>query len=91
VFEPERWLREASGGAKSNYAFMTFIHGPRSCIGEKFSRGEFATLVAAWVGRFEWALADEKVRDEGSLEIKGGITSKPANGMWTRVRRVEGW
>lgn len=90
-FDPGRWLADPSGGARSNYASMTFIHGPRGCIGERFSRGELACLLAAWVGRFEFGLADERMRDEGKLEIKGGATSRPANGLWTRMREVEGW
>ncbi|KFZ08216.1 hypothetical protein V501_06058 [Pseudogymnoascus sp. VKM F-4519 (FW-2642)] len=90
-FEPERWLRDASGGAETNYAFLTFIHGPRSCIGEKFARGEFACLVAAFVGRFEFELADPRMEDERTIPIKRGATSKPENGLWMKTRKVEGW
>ncbi|UNI19411.1 hypothetical protein JDV02_005595 [Purpureocillium takamizusanense] len=60
-FSPERWLSPTtaagssdtatattgSGGAKSNYAFLTFLHGPRSCIGADFARAELACLLAA--------------------------------------------
>lgn len=91
-FKPERWLdasaRPAAGTAGgANYAFMTFLHGPRSCIGEKFARAEFACLLAALVGRFEMELA-EKDRE---VEITGGITSKPKGGLPVRMRVVEGW
>lgn len=91
VFDPERWLRDATGGAKSNYAHLTFIHGPRSCIGERFARGEFACLLAGFVGRMEFGLADGRLMDEKNLSIKGGVTAKPSKGLWTKVRRVEGW
>lgn len=88
-FRPERWLdasaRPAAGGA--NYAFMTFLHGPRSCIGEKFARAEFACLLAALVGRFEMELAEK----DRAVEITGGITSKPKGGLPVRMRVVEGW
>lgn len=90
-FKPERWLGDKSGGAKTNYALMTFIHGPRSCIGEKFARGEFACLVATWVGRFEFELADPTLVDESRIEIRSGATSKPAKGLWTKTRRLPGW
>lgn len=35
-FKPERWLdadgkANNKGGAESNFAFLTFLHGPRSC------------------------------------------------------------
>ena len=91
VFDPERWLRDPSGGAETNYAFLTFIHGPRSCIGEKFARGEFACLIAAFVGKFEFELADPRMEDERTIPIKRGATSKPQNGLWMKTRKVEGW
>jgi cytochrome P450 len=63
-FIPERWIDKETGratmngGADTNYAFLTFLHGPRSCIGEKFARAEFRALVVAFVGAFEMELAD---------------------------------
>lgn len=85
-FVPERWIdRQADGtetpnnkgGASSNYAFMTFLHGPRSCIGSGFARAEFACLLAGWVGRFEFELADKELMDESKLKISRGVTIKP--------------
>ena len=35
-FNPDRWMgpgRANNGGAESNFGFLTFLHGPRSCIG----------------------------------------------------------
>lgn len=89
-FNPERWLgpgKAKTGGADSNYAFMTFLHGPRSCIGQAFAKAEFACLLAALVGRFEWALEDE----EKKIQIKGGVTARPLGGLNVRMRPVEGW
>lgn len=85
-FVPERWLDpEKAGGSSSNFSFMTFLHGPRSCIGEKFARGELACLVAAWVRAFDTTLAE----DGFEPEIRGGITVKPANGLRVKVRRLD--
>lgn len=89
-FRPERWLgpgRANTGGADSNYSFLTFLHGPRSCIGQTFARAEFACLLAAVVGRFEMDLADRTAE----LEIMGGITQKPKDGLKLRMKVVEGW
>jgi cytochrome P450 len=89
-FNPDRWMAPGcanSGGADSNYSFLTFIHGPRSCIGQAFAKAEFAALVAAWVGRFEISFADP----EYVLEIGGGITSKPKGGLMVKLGVVEGW
>ncbi|KAK0656401.1 cytochrome P450 4A12A [Cercophora newfieldiana] len=95
-FTPERWMdgpgkKAASGGASSNYAFMTFLAGPRGCIGRGFAEAEFKCLLASWVGRFRMALENEEERDEGNLEIKGAITARPARGMFVRMEVVEGW
>jgi cytochrome P450 len=88
-FNPNRWIdgpRAHSGGAESAYSFLTFLHGPRSCIGQKFAQAEFACLLAAWVGRFEM----RNVEGEYKLEIGGGITSKPKN-FKARMKVVDGW
>ena len=92
-FNPDRWMPKgegdksaASGGASNNFAFLTFLHGPRSCIGQSFAKAEFACILAAWVGRFEFDLQNEEDRDENNIEIKGGITARPAKGMHVRVK-----
>lgn len=96
-FNPDRWLAGSpasphvtNGGASSNYAMMTFLQGPRTCIGQAFSKAEFACLLAAWVGRFEFELANEKDRDEKNLAA-AGLTARPANGLWVKVRVVDAW
>lgn len=89
-FNPDRWMgpgKANSGGAESNYAFLTFLHGPRSCIGSAFARAEFACLVAAVVGRFEIKNADNDFK----LAIKGGITARPKDGLAVRIKPLEGW
>lgn len=87
AFNPDRWLGNKNGGAESNYSFLTFLHGPRSCIGQAFAKAEFACLLAAFVGRFEFVLENP----DAELKIQGGITSKPRNGVPVKVRVVEGW
>ncbi|KAF1938889.1 cytochrome P450 [Clathrospora elynae] len=91
-FVPERWIDKdtgratMNGGANSNYAFLTFLHGPRSCIGERFARAEMRSLIATFVGSFEMEMADP-----GEKVIVGGtITSKPMKGMRLRLKAV-GW
>lgn len=91
-FKPDRWMgpgRANTGGAESNYAMMTFLHGPRSCIGQAFAKSEFNCLLAAVVGRFEFELEDPAFPEK--MIIKGGITAKPKDGLNVRIRPVEGW
>lgn len=57
--------------------------GPRSCIGQGFARGEFASLLAALAGTFEMTLAEES-----EIIIETGLTSRPKGGLRVRFRRV---
>lgn len=87
-FNPDRWLgagRANTGGAESNYAVTTFLHGPRSCIGKDFAKAEFACLIAALVGRFEIGWDGE----EWELQIQGGITARPKGGLNVRIRDLD--
>lgn len=74
------------GMKNGNFAMLTFLHGPRSCIGQSFAIGELKCLLAAWVGTFETALADE-----GYVPvISGGISAKPKTGLHMRLRPWRG-
>lgn len=87
AFNPDRWLgkgRSHSGGSDSNYAFMTFLHGPRSCIGSSFARAEFACILAAWVSSFHTRLADP----DKEVEIHSGITQRPKGGIHVTLNRT---
>lgn len=94
-FKPERWLdaegrTNKSGSADSNFSFLTFLHGPRSCIGQKFAQAEFACLIAAWVGSFETRFEDGGALASGETpDIAGGVTSKPKGGLWVQLKEVE--
>ncbi|KAH0566078.1 hypothetical protein GP486_000516 [Trichoglossum hirsutum] len=89
VFNPERWTgpgKANSGGALSNYSFMTFLHGPRNCIGTSFAKTEFAFLLAVIVGRFDMELEDPSKE----LTPSRGVTMKPAD-VGIRLRVLDGW
>lgn len=89
-FRPERWIGQGkanTGGAQSNYAFLTFLHGPRSCIGQGFAKAEFACLLAGLVGKFRFELEDP----DAKLDIKVGITARPKSGVRVKMEVVDGW
>ncbi|KAF3385029.1 Cytochrome P450 3A13 [Penicillium rolfsii] len=65
-----------------NLAHMSF-KGPRSCIGQGFARGEFASLLAALAGTFEMTLAEQS-----EIVIETGLTSRPKGGLRVQFRRV---
>ena len=87
-FKPERWQRggtdPASDNRSTNYGFLTFLHGPRSCIGQSFAIGEFACLLAAWIGAFDTHLQDPDMVPI----VRGSITAKPKDGLHVRIRPV---
>ncbi|RHZ54628.1 cytochrome P450 [Aspergillus thermomutatus] len=89
-FNVERWLgpgRANTGGASSNYSFLTFLHGPRSCIGQGFAKAELACLVAATVGRFQMELKDPGAK----LEVRLSATVAPKDGVLARFTPLKGW
>ncbi|KAK2591892.1 hypothetical protein QQS21_010416 [Conoideocrella luteorostrata] len=97
-FKPERWLKPEKVGTNpshasvgSNYAFMTFLHGPHSCIGSTFAKSEMACLLAAWIGRFSFELDDQTLRDERNIQIHPSVIAKPDGGLQMRVQVVDGW
>ncbi|KAJ5173264.1 hypothetical protein N7492_005857 [Penicillium capsulatum] len=85
TFNPDRFLGEGkgnSGGATSNYANLTFLHGPRSCIGQGFAKAELACLLAVFVGSFEFELK----YPDAKLELReGGATVSPRDGVLAKL------
>ncbi|KAJ9607913.1 hypothetical protein H2200_007992 [Cladophialophora chaetospira] len=83
-FKPDRWLEgphAANGGAETPHAFITFLHGPRSCIGQAFARLEMKCLLAALFTRFRFEIADP----DQKVEVGGFIIIKPEAGMRLKV------
>jgi cytochrome P450 len=90
-FVPERWIDKETGkpnktgGSSSNYNILTFLHGPRSCIGKDFALAEMRCLIAAFTAAFEMELADP---NEVCIP-HGVITTKPKNGMNLRLKVIK--
>lgn len=95
-FMPERWIDtdktgkpavNHTGGASTNFAQITFLHGQRSCIGKDFARAELRCAVAGVVGRFRFEMQDPKQE----IHIAGAVTTKPVEGMHLNMTRVDEW
>jgi cytochrome P450 len=68
----------------SNYANLTFSHGPRSCIGQGFAKAELRTLVAIFVARLRFALA----KPTEDVVPVGIVSVRPRDGLVLRLDRV---
>lgn len=105
MFDPKRWLRPQAGETEggpgkerreprglptSKYASLSFLHGPRSCIGQSFARAELAIVLSALVSNFEFSLDDERLMDANKINISRGVTAKPVGGMRVGVRLLDG-
>jgi hypothetical protein len=95
-FLPERWIDtddkghqvvNHNGGAPTNFAQMTFLHGQRSCIGKDFARAELRCAMAGVVGRYLMQLQDPNQE----IHVSGAVTTKPLEGMHLKLTRVERW
>lgn len=81
--------RDPASGSNSkkagkNYDFLTFLHGPRSCIGQSFARAELRCLLSAMLLRFEWSLDMEVA----AVRPGGAITLGPQNGMYLKLKKA---
>lgn len=92
---PERWIDTApdgtqrpnkTGGTSTNFSELTFLHGPRSCIGQDFAKAELRCAVAGMIGKFRIQLSTTK-----EPKVSGVITMKPDGGMYLKFQPIEGW
>ncbi|KAF9956548.1 serine/threonine protein kinase, CMGC, dual-specificity [Mortierella alpina] len=54
-FKPERWM---NGDKPSSSKFISFHHGPRTCLGQQFATIEAITLMSMLVQHFTFELVD---------------------------------
>jgi cytochrome P450 len=77
-FKPDRWIRgqnAAHGGANSQFCFMSFLHGPRSCVGQSFARLEMKCILAALIMRLKFSPHNP----EQEIEMELSLTIRPKN------------
>ncbi|KAG2155793.1 cytochrome P450 [Suillus bovinus] len=96
-FKPERWLTEdgISGKAKEvqgHRHLLTFVDGPRTCLGKDFAIMEFKTVLSVLVKNFVFEMRDGL---DTPVEIVRGLLPRPrvvgedGTGVPLRVRRYE--
>jgi cytochrome P450 len=96
-FMPDRWLSEGgiSGKAKEvqgHRHLLTFVDGPRTCLGKDFAIAEFKTVLSVLVKNFVFEMRDGP---DTPVETARGIFPRPrvvgedGIGVPLRVRRCE--
>ncbi|KAG1729368.1 cytochrome P450 [Suillus lakei] len=96
-FKPDRWLTEdgISGKAKEvqgHRHLLTFLDGPRTCLGKDFAIAEFKTVLSVLVKNFVFEMRDGL---DTPVEPVRGILPRPrvvgedGIGVPLRVRRYE--
>ncbi|KAG1882722.1 cytochrome P450, partial [Suillus subluteus] len=96
-FKPDRWLTEdgISGKAKEvqgHRHLLTFVDGPRTCLGKDFAIAEFKTVLLVLVKNFVFEMRDGP---DTPVEIARGLLPRPrvvgedGIGVPLRVRRYE--
>jgi cytochrome P450 len=93
-FRPDRWVNvdkngdrtfDRNGGATSHFGVITFLHGPRTCVGKDFARIEMRCALAGLVGQFKLELQDPTKE----VLLGGGLTTKPVGGMNLKLTKLD--
>lgn len=86
-FVPERWDRRPEGDASSAYSVMTFLGGPRVCIGRQYALLETKVLLLRLLPEFRFAPADGLGWRRLPL-LNPCIVMRPRDGLRLRLERI---
>ncbi|KAI6099010.1 cytochrome P450 [Pisolithus sp. B1] len=98
VFRPERWLGEGGIPKKAQDIqayrhLLTFVDGPRTCLGKGFAVTEFKAVMSVLVKNFVFEMRDGPSTQVGrgrGLLPRPKIAGEEGNYVPLRVRRYEG-
>jgi cytochrome P450 len=79
VFKPDRWNDNTS-----KFSYLTFLQGPRGCIGRLFAETEMKVLLVALIQRLRF---DEVVKGK-HVERHTVITTRPKHGMFLKISGI---
>ncbi|KAF9288020.1 hypothetical protein BGZ68_000917 [Mortierella alpina] len=79
-FKPERWME---GSKPSSSKFISFHHGPRTCLGQQFATIEAITLMSMLVQHFTFELVDP----DNEPAYVPSLTLPMERGLPIRVKR----
>ncbi|KAK9450424.1 cytochrome P450 [Limtongia smithiae] len=79
-FNPDRWEGRQ---AASNMAFMTFLQGPRACIGRRFAELEFKSILLSLIVSFKFM-----IKEGQEFEWIAPVTYRPVGGLPVLIEEV---
>ncbi|KAK9324057.1 cytochrome P450 [Lipomyces orientalis] len=82
-FNPDRWNGRQ---AQNTMAFLTFLQGPRSCIGRRFAEVEFKSILLSLIGNFKFNLKEGR-----TVEFRSSLTYRPRGGLPLEITCLTGW
>ncbi|KAH8687403.1 cytochrome P450 [Tricladium varicosporioides] len=85
-FDPDRW--DQLPETYTTNAFMTFLQGPRGCVGKKFAETEMKIILCSLLSAFTFA-RDESVEDPESLKM-WRLVLRPRDGVSLKVDILDG-
>ncbi|KAK6820869.1 hypothetical protein PG995_003485 [Apiospora arundinis] len=83
-FDPDRW--DDLPKSYTANAFMTFLQGPRGCIGRKFAETEMKILLCCVLSMYEFK-RDVNVEDPESLKM-WRLVLRPRDGVSVKVTAI---
>lgn len=83
-FDPDRW--DNLPETWTNNAFMTFLQGPRGCIGRKFAETEMKVILCALLSLYEFE-RDETTADPESWKM-WRLVLRPKEGVSLNVKAI---
>ncbi|ETI22738.1 hypothetical protein G647_06814 [Cladophialophora carrionii CBS 160.54] len=84
-FDPSRWKNLPS--TYTTNAFMTFLQGPRGCVGRKFAEVEMKTILCSLLSKFHFA-PDASVQDPEELKM-WRLVLRPRDGISLKVTKLK--
>ncbi|KAJ8061947.1 hypothetical protein OCU04_009733 [Sclerotinia nivalis] len=84
VFDPDRWDKLPSSFTTN--AFMTFLQGPRGCIGRKFAETEMKVLLCCLLSMYKFE-RDESVENPEDLKM-WRLVLRPRDGVQVKVTAI---
>ncbi|EJU05966.1 cytochrome P450 [Dacryopinax primogenitus] len=92
-FKPERWLDEELPKKVTEiqgfHHLLTFIDGPRNCIGKNFAVAEFKAVMSVLIRHFSFAPLTDGSDVRRVLTLVQRAKSKGHDGLLLRISRVE--